>query len=90
MVIQGPKSLLTWISIIPSLLLGTEGEGEAGTHSISENHSYGLTLHLHELGTAVPVICCPLETTGGTGCGGHLEGSRPPWPHLSHSPASHF
>lgn len=28
--------------------------------------------------------------TGGMGGGGHPEGSRPPWPHLSHPPASHF
>ena len=63
MVIQGPKSLLTWISIIPSLLLGTEGEGEEGTHPISENRSCGLTSHSRELGTTVPVICCLLETT---------------------------
>ena len=63
MVIQGPKSLLSWISIIPSLLLGTEEEGEEGTHSISENHACCLTSHSYELGTTVPVICCPLETT---------------------------
>ena len=63
MVIQGPKSLLSWISIIPSLLLGTEEEGEEDTHSISENHACCLTSHSYELGTTVPVICCPLETT---------------------------
>ena len=38
---------------------------------------------------------CDLLSTGdnltrGMGGGGHPEGSRPPWPHLSHPPASHF
>ena len=71
MVIQGPKSLLTWISIIPSLLLGT-GRGWRGHSSHQWEPFMWSYLTLAWTGNHSPCDLLPTgdNLTGGMGGGG--------------------
>ena len=91
-VIQGSRSLLTWISIIPSPLPGTEREGGEGTETPPWKgiSSPPLSFHWWEpvtwshliltwTGNYSPqLVCCPLETNlwGGVGRWGTPGGQQ--------------